>query len=275
MIAAVATVVRVALARVAVVAVVVSGGDDSRSQPDGGIGRSVGGIVGSGDDATSDVSLNWSCWVRHVNSGNDDGSTEDRVVTSKVQEEIVLVNCDIVGLEGRGDSAADSTSLGVGVWVSDTVFNLGKRVELIVTFGDDAVIRGIISLDISVGQNSEFDDLISCRSSNLDKGSASLDSLVRKLREKDISGKISINSACHAVANDDWALSEKTLVGDASGNSVLDKRGRVLLVGSPPGAVIRDCVGVGSGGSGSVRGMAGGGMAVGADGSGMAVGAVG
>jgi hypothetical protein len=197
-------------------------------------------------------------------------------VTSKVQEEIVLVNCDIVGLEVRDDSAVDSTSLGVGVWVSDTVFNLSKRVELISTLDlvDDAVISGTISLNISVGQNFERDDIISVRNSDLDKGSTSLDSLVRELREKDISCKLGRAWAC-AVYGDDWALSEKTLVGDASGNSVLDKRGRVLLVGSPPGAVIRGCVGVGSGGSGSVGGMAGGGMAVGADGSGMAVGAVG
>jgi len=195
-------------------------------------------------------------------------------VTSKVQEEIVLVNCDIVVNVGRGDNAVDSTSLGVGVWVSDTVFNLSKRVELISTLDlvDFAVRSGIISNNISVGQNFERDDSLKVFST-IAKVSSNLDSLVRKLREKDISWKI--ESAGGTGGTDDWALSEKTLVGDASGNSVLDKRGRVLLVGSPPGAVIRGCVGVGSGGSGSVGGMAGGGMAVGADGGGMAVGAVG
>ena len=50
---------------------------------------------------------------------------------------------------------------------------------------------------------------------------------------------------------------------DASGNSVLDQRGRVLLVGSPPGAVIP------SGGDNSLLSelvalVAGSGMAVGA-----------
>lgn len=55
MIAAVATVVRVALAGVAVVMVIVSSGDDSRSQPNAGSSRSVGGIASSCDDAAADL----------------------------------------------------------------------------------------------------------------------------------------------------------------------------------------------------------------------------
>ena len=54
MVAAVPTVVGVALAGVAVVTVVVSCGDDSRSQPNGASFRVVSGIESSCDDAASD-----------------------------------------------------------------------------------------------------------------------------------------------------------------------------------------------------------------------------
>ena len=184
-------------------------------------------------------------------------------MTSKVLKEIGLVNVNGIGTESGDNRAGDSTSLGVGVWVNNTILNLSKGVELNV-ITDLAVVILSSSLNVSSCHNLVRDNIISNTTTHLVvEGSRDLNSLAWKLREKDIAVNISGRNTGHTVDDNDRAFSVHALVRDASGNSVLDQRGRVLLVGSPPGAVIP------SGGDNSLLSelvalVAGSGMAVGA-----------
>lgn len=182
---------------------------------------------------------------------------------SKVLEEIVLVNDDVTGVEGGDNSGVDSTSRGVGIRVRKTTFNLFKVVELFAFDVSErwAIASSICDGDVSCLQDSEHEFRASyIRSTKLGEAGRDFHSLVRKLRELEFARNIN-RTGGGRIEISERAGSEQAFGRDASGNSVLDERGRVLQVGSPPGAVILSGSD-NSRGSGSVGLMAGSGMAV-------------
>lgn len=186
-------------------------------------------------------------------------------MTSEVLKEIVLVEDDRISGEVGDSGAGDSTSLGIGVWVSNTIFNFSKRVELAIGGADSAVSSSVISLNVTVHLKFERNGSVGSDtiSSSLSEGGVDLNSLSWELGEKDITGNVSIIGSNRTINNNDSTFSEHALGGDARGDGVLDERGRVLLVGSPPGAVVLRRWDGGSGsGSVALMAVAGGGVAV-------------
>ena len=192
-------------------------------------------------------------------------------MSSKVLEEIVLVNDNFIGTEAGDNSGVDSTSRGVGIRVRKTTFNLFKVVELFAFDVSErwAIASSICDGDVSCLQDSEHEFRASyIRSTKLGEAGRDFHSLVRKLREVEFARNINHTGIIGRIEISERAGSEQAFGRDASGNSVLDERGRVPQVGSPPGAVILSGSD-NSRGSGSVGLVTEGSMAVG--GSGMAV----
>ena len=174
-----------------------------------------------------------------------------------------MVNDNFIGTEAGDDSGVDSTSRGVGIRVRKTTFNLFKVVELFAFDVSErwAIASSICDGDVSCLQDSEHEFRASyIRSTKLGEAGRDFHSLVRKLRELEFARNIN-RTGGGRIEISERAGSEQAFGRDASGNSVLDERGRVLPVGSPPGAVILSGSD-NSRGSGSVGLMAGSGMAV-------------